>query len=59
MVGSILYYAQAIGIILLMALSIIVAEQSKVTKFTMDTVEQLLDYCAMNPNAKIRYENLI
>ncbi len=59
MVGSILNYALAVGITLILALSTIAAEQSKATVFTMDTNDQLLDYCAMHPTAKIRYKNLI
>ncbi len=39
-----------------MILSTIAAEQSKTTEFTINTVEQLLDYCVTYPNAKIRYE---
>ncbi len=38
-VGSILYYAQAVNITLLMVFGTIAAEQSKATEFTIDTVE--------------------
>ncbi len=53
MVASILYHAQAIDITLLVALSTILTEQSIATKFTMDKVEQVLDYCATHPNGKV------
>ncbi len=56
---SILLYARAVDITLLIALTSIGAEQSKATKFTMDTVKHFLDYCTMHPNTKIRYKNLI
>ncbi len=47
------YYTQDVDITLLMALSTITAEQSKTTEFTMDTVEQFLDYCTIQSNKKI------
>ncbi len=31
------------------------AKQFRVIKFTVDTVEQLLDYCTTNPNVTFRY----
>ncbi len=42
-----------------MTLSTIAAEQAKVTEVAMDTVEQLLDYCTVPPNAKLDMNNLI
>ncbi len=39
-----------------MAISTNAAEQSKATKFTINTVKQLLDYCALHPGAKIEYK---
>ncbi len=54
-----MYYARAVIITLPMALSTIDAEQSKATEFTVDTDKQHLDYCAIYPNAKIRYKNLV
>ena len=55
-VGSFLYYARAIDMTILMALSAIAAEQSKPTEATMKRVHQLLDYMRSNPNAKIRFQ---
>ncbi len=43
-VGSTLYDAKAVNIILLIALITIADEQSKATDFTMERVEQMLDY---------------
>ena len=54
-VGSILYYARAVDLTVLMALSTIASDQSKATEKTEQTVEQLLDYCATHPDATIRY----
>jgi len=54
-VGSILWYARAVNLTVLMALSTIAGEQSKATENTEDTVEQLLDYLASHPNATIQY----
>jgi hypothetical protein len=49
-VGSILYYAQAVDITVLMALSSIAIEQSKGTTNTMEKAKQLLDYLTTYPN---------
>jgi hypothetical protein len=53
-VGSILYYARAMDITVLMALSLIAIEQMKGTTSTMDKAKQLLDYLATHPDATIR-----
>jgi hypothetical protein len=50
-VGSILYYARAIDLTVLMALSTIASEQSKGTERTMKKCKQLLDYLATHPDA--------
>lgn len=55
-VGSVLYHIGVVNITLLMALSNFASEQSKAAEFTMDTIEQPLDYCAAHPNAKVRYK---
>ena len=55
-VGSFLYYAQAVGPTILMALSAIAAQQSAPTKETLDCVNQILDYMWTHPDAKIRYK---
>ena len=54
-VGSILYYAQAVDSTVLMALSSIASEQTKATEKTHSRCHQLLDYLASNPDATIRF----
>ncbi len=54
-VGSILYYAQAIDITVLMALSSNAIEQTKETTRMMEKAKQLLDILATNPDATIWY----
>jgi hypothetical protein len=54
-IGSILYYAQAVDITVLMALSSIAIEQSKGTTNTMQKAKQLLDYLATYPDATIHF----
>jgi hypothetical protein len=54
-VGSILYYARAVNMMVLMALSTIVMLQAHPTKNTMTRCIQLLDYPAMHADAKIRF----
>jgi hypothetical protein len=55
MLGSILYYARAVNMIVLMALSSIVMEQTKATDRTLERCIQLLDYLASNNPAKVRF----
>ncbi len=55
-VGSfIYYYAQAVDLTILMALSDIATQQSAPTKNTKRRVDQFLDYMWMHPNAVIQY----
>ena len=54
-VSSILYYAWAVDITVLMALSSIVIKQTKGTTNTMEKAKHLLDYLATNPDATICY----
>ena len=54
-IGSFLYYARAVDMTILQALSEIAAQQSKPTEKTMQRVKQFLDYMHTNPNATIRY----
>ncbi len=54
-VGSILYYAQAVDMTVLLALSTIAMLQAKPTENTMGRCIQLLDYLATHANAKIRF----
>jgi hypothetical protein len=55
-IGIILYYACAINITVLMALSSIVIKQSKRTTKTMEKVKQLLDYLTTYPDATICFK---
>ena len=54
-VGGLLYYARAVDLTILPALSAIASEQTKATEATEARVNQLLDYVATKPNAKVRY----
>jgi hypothetical protein len=54
-VGSILYYARAVNMTVLMALSSIAVEQTKAMEKTMGRCIQLLDYLTRNSEAKARY----
>ena len=53
--GSILYYARAVNLTVLMALSTIASEQAKASKTKLKNVHQVLDYLATNPYATIRF----
>ena len=52
-VDSILYYARAVDSTVLIGLSSIFPEQTKVTEKTHSRCHQLLDYLASNPDAKV------
>ena len=54
-VGSLLYYARAVDLTMLMVLSTIAREQAKATEKTEQRTNQLLNYCATNPNFTVRY----
>jgi hypothetical protein len=54
-IGSILYYAWAVDITFLMALSSITIKQSKGTTNTMAKAKQHLDYLATYPDATIHF----
>ena len=54
-VGSFLYYARAIDMTILHALSAIAAEQANPTVRTLERVRQFLDYMHTHPNAIIRF----
>ena len=54
-IGSLLYYAQAVNKKLLATLSTISAQHAKATQQTEKTVTQLLDYVATYPNDGITY----
>ena len=54
-VSSILYYARAVDMTVLVALSSIASEQMRATEKTQKRCVQLLDYLASNSEAKVRY----
>ncbi len=54
-VGSILYYARAVDMTVLMALSTTAIEQTKATEQTIAKCVQLLDYLAYHSDAKVRF----
>jgi hypothetical protein len=54
-IGSILYYAQAVNLTVLMAFSTIASEQAHGTEKTMHKMKQLLDYLATHSEATIRF----
>jgi hypothetical protein len=58
-IGTLLYYARAVGPTLLTALSTIAAHQSNGTRAVVDAFHQLLDYVATHPNAGIQYKACI
>ena len=53
--GTLLYYARAVNPTILVALSAIAAQQSKLIEQTMAKVRQLLQYCASQGNAILTY----
>ena len=55
MVGSFLFYARAVDLTILLALSDIAGQQENPTERTMQRVHQLLDYMHTHPDAIIRY----
>ena len=54
-VGTLLYYSQAVDPTLAEALSAIAARPSQGTEAVMEACKQLLDYAATHPNATIHY----
>jgi hypothetical protein len=54
-VKSILYYARAVNMTVLMALDMIVAEQMVAARKMMEKCIQLLDYLAHNSDAKVQF----
>ncbi len=54
-VGSILYYARAVNMMVLMALSSIAVKQTKVMEKTMAQCTQLLDYLSGHAVSKVRF----
>jgi hypothetical protein len=54
-VGSILYYARTVDMMVSLALSMIAIDQTKATKKTMAKCMQLLDYLAYHADTKVRF----
>jgi hypothetical protein len=55
-VGALLYYGRSVESTILTLLSSIATKQAKPTQKTMETVKQLLDYCATQEEAIITYK---
>ncbi len=55
-VSSILYYARAVDMTVLMALSSITSEQAKGMERTLEKAYQVLDYLASHPDAVVRFQ---
>ena len=54
-VGSILHYAQAVDLTALTVITTLGSEQAKATTHTLKSTENVLDYLATYPNAKLQY----
>jgi hypothetical protein len=54
--GTLLYYARGVDNTILPALSAIATKQAKPTEKTKATIQQLLDYCAMQEEPVIAYK---
>ncbi len=57
-VKSILYYARAVDVMVLMALSTIVSKQTTGTEQMMEKTLQVLDYLVEHPNATVKFRAL-
>ncbi len=55
-VGTLLYYGRAVDNTILPALSTIATKQANLTTKTMKKIKQLLDYCATQEEAIIKYK---
>jgi hypothetical protein len=53
--GTLLFYARAIDITMLVALGTIASNQSKGTQATDQALTQMLNYAAAHPDATVRY----
>ncbi|MHA7856378.1 hypothetical protein [Marinobacter shengliensis] len=54
-VGTFLFYARAVDCTMLTALGTIASKQANPTQATMEAVTRLLNYCATNPDAIVRF----
>jgi hypothetical protein len=57
-IGSIWYYARAIDVTVLMAISTIANEQTQSTENTMQKTKQILDYLATHSDATVQFHEL-
>ena len=55
-VGSMLFYARSVDSTFLVGLNTIAIQQTIATENTLKRTEELLDYAATHPDAKIRYK---
>ena len=55
-VGALLYHSRAVDSTTGVTLSTLASEQSRATETTNDKLNQLLDYCATQPNATLQYK---
>jgi hypothetical protein len=53
--GTLLYYAQAVDSTILMTLNAIATQQAAPTESTIEEIKRLLDYCASQEEAIVRY----
>jgi hypothetical protein len=53
--GTLLYYARAVDLTMLVAIGTLATEQSTGTEKTLANLVHLLNYCATHPNAILRY----
>ena len=54
--GRILFYARSVDSTFLVRLNTIARQQTSATENTLKRAEELLDYAATHPDAKIRYK---
>jgi hypothetical protein len=53
--GMLLFYARAVDSTLLPAIGTLASQQAHGTKATLEALTQLLNYCAMHPDAKVHF----
>ena len=53
--GTLLFYAHAVDSTMLTAIGTLASQQANGTKATLEALTQLLNYCAMHPDAIVHY----
>jgi hypothetical protein len=53
--GTLLYYARAVDLTLIMPINVLASEEPNATEVTAYKVIKLLNYCNTHPETKIRY----